>query len=367
MKKIVLKLGTGILSAGHGNIHQARLQHLARGILQARQEGVEVIIVSSGAVGLGMGKLGYKSRPKEMAELRACASIGQCLLMNAWTEALSEVKMIPAQVLLTREDFNQQGRSEKVKETLLALLHHQVVPIVNENDSVSDEEIKFGDNDVLSALLASLSEAEMPLILSTATGLMTHKDAGTLVPFIAEITPSIEQMAQGTNSPTAVGGMITKIEAAKIATKSGCAVFIGSGEQPANLNEIFKGKAVGTFFAPAGLNLVDRKKWLAFFPKACGSLVVNNEAYRAVTEQGDSLLAWGLCTVEGKFKKTDVISISTQDGKIFAQGITRFDSEELLAIKGLQNEEIMALYPGKNQLEVVHRDHLAPTFTPISE
>ena len=285
-------------------------------------------------LGLAWVSWAYKSRPKEMAALRACASIGQCLLMNAWTEALSEVKMIAAQVLLTREDFNQQGRSEKVKETLLALLHHQVVPIVNENDSVSDEEIKFGDNDVLSALLASLSEAEMLVILSTATGLMTHKDAGTLVPFIAEITPSIEQMAQGTNSPTAVGGMITKIEAAKIATKSGCAVFIGSGEQPANLNEIFKGKAVGTFFAPAGLNLVDRKKWLAFFPKACGSLVVNNEAYRAVTEQGDSLLAWGLCTVEGKFKKTDVISISTQDGKIFAQGITRFDSEELLAIKG---------------------------------
>jgi glutamate 5-kinase len=367
MKKIVLKLGTGILSAGHGNIHQARLQNLAQGISTLRKIGVEVIIVSSGAVGLGMGKLGYKTRPDELAELRACASIGQCLLMNAWSKALDEVGMIPGQVLLTREDFNQQSRSEKVKETLLTLLERQVVPIVNENDSVSDEEIKFGDNDVLSALLASLSEADMLVILSTAPGLMTHKDNGKLVPFIAEITPAIEQMAQGTNSPTAVGGMITKIDAAKVATKSGCAVFIGSGEQPANLTEIFEGKAIGTFFPPSGLNLKDRKRWLAFFPKPQGSLIVSHACYKNIIEKGSSLLASGLCLVEGPFDKNDVVSIKTEGGQAFAQGVSRFNSTELKSLQGLSKEESMALSESDKQTEIINCDHLAPTSCSIAE
>ena len=367
MKKIVLKLGTGILSAGHGNIHQARLQNLAQGISTLRKIGVEVIIVSSGAVGLGMGKLGYKTRPDELAELRACASIGQCLLMNAWSKALDEVGMIPGQVLLTREDFNQQSRSEKVKETLLTLLERQVVPIVNENDSVSDEEIKFGDNDVLSALLASLSEADMLVILSTAPGLMTHKDNGKLVPFIAEITPAIEQMAQGTNSPTAVGGMITKIDAAKVATKSGCAVFIGSGEQPANLTEIFEGKAIGTFFPPSGLNLKDRKRWLAFFPKPQGSLIVSHACYKNIIEKGSSLLASGLCLVEGPFDKNDVVSIKTEEGQAFAQGVSRFNSNELKSLQGLSKEESMALSESDKQTEIINCDHLAPTSCSIAE
>ena len=367
MKKIVLKLGTGILSAGHGNIHQARLQNLAQGISTLRKIGVEVIIVSSGAVGLGMGKLGYKTRPDQLAELRACASIGQCLLMNAWSKALDEVGMIPGQVLLTREDFNQQSRSEKVKETLLTLLERQVVPIVNENDSVSDEEIKFGDNDVLSALLASLSEADMLVILSTAPGLMTHKDNGKLVPFIAEITPAIEQMAQGTNSPTAVGGMITKIDAAKVATKSGCAVFIGSGEQPANLTEIFEGKAIGTFFPPSGLNLKDRKRWLAFFPKPQGSLIVSHACYKNIIEKGSSLLASELCLVEGPFDKNDVVSIKTEGGQAFAQGVSRFNSTELKSLQGLSKEESIALSESDKQTEIINCDHLAPTSCSIAE
>ena len=362
MKQIVLKLGTGILSAGAGEIHHRRLHHFAQGIVSLREENVQVIVVSSGAVGLGMGKLGLSSRPNDLSILRACASIGQCLLMNAWTEALEKVGLMPAQVLLTRDDFNERSRSKKVRETLDALLSHKVVPIVNENDSVSDEEIKFGDNDVLSALLASLGGAEMLVILSTAMGLMTHHQAGSLIPFIAEITPAIEQMAEGTKSQTAVGGMVTKIDAAKIATKSGCAVFIGSGEQPADLTQIFSGNAVGTFFAPAGLALKDRKKWLAFFPKAKGHLIVDAGAIEAILNQGSSLLASGLHSVEGTFEKSDVISIATQDGKVFAKGITRFNSDELDQIKGLGQDEILKIFPGRKRPEVVHRDHLAPIF-----
>ena len=268
---MVIKLGTGILSAGNGKIHKARLAKLANGIqAECKTQETQVIVVSSGAVGLGMGMLGIDSRPTDLALLRACAAIGQCLLMNAWTEALGKWAWF-CPVLLTRDDFNERVRSQKVQETLEALLAQGVVPIVNENDSVSDEEIKFGDNDVLSALLCSLGKADLLVILSTAKGLMTHPQSGDLVPFVAEITPAIEQMAKGTESPTAVGGMVTKIEAAKIATKSGCAVFIGSGEQPSELSEIINGDATGSFFAPTGLELRERKRWLAFFPKPKGT------------------------------------------------------------------------------------------------
>ncbi len=360
MKKIVIKMGTGILSAGEGKIHTSRLNKLAEGILELRENQAQAILVSSGSVGLGMGKLGLEKRPTELSTLRACASIGQCLLMNAWTKALDSVDLIPAQVLLTRDDFNQRTRSEKVRETLYSLLEKGIIPVINENDSVSDEEIKFGDNDILSALLGSLLKANLLTILSTAKGLMTHPVAGILVPFVAEITPAIEQMAHGTTSPTSVGGMATKIEAAKIATKSGCAVFIGSGEQQANLIEILNGKAEGTFFAPTGLELKDRKKWLAFFPKAKGRLILDRGACEAILTSGGSLLASGLIEIEGNFEKAEVVTLSDQEGQTIARGISRFSSSELKRILGKTNSEVLALFPGKNRPEVVHRDHLAP-------
>ena len=247
-RTIIIKLGTGILSAGSGEIHQARLNFIANGIKFLQKEDTDTIVVSSGAVGLGMGKLGLTKRPLDLSELRACAAIGQCCLMNAWTDAFKKVGLLPGQVLLTRQDFSDNQRSQKVRETLESLICNGVVPIVNENDSVSDEEIKFGDNDILSALLSSLTGSQLLIILSTARGLMTHPQAGELIPFVAEITPAIEEMAKGTTSATAVGGMSTKIEAAKIATKSGCAVFIGSGENSPDLARILSNQAEGTFF-----------------------------------------------------------------------------------------------------------------------
>lgn len=363
MRKIVIKLGTGILSAGEGRIHLDRMVQLAEGIRELKTTEIETILVSSGSVGLGMGKLGIEERPKELALLRACASVGQCLLMNAWSEALESVGLIASQVLLTREDFKSRDRSIKVQETVASLLERGIVPIVNENDSVSDEEIKFGDNDVLSALLASLSRAELLVILSTAKGLMTHPDAGQLIPFVAEITPSIDQMAQGTTSPTAVGGMTTKITAAKIATKSSCAVFIGSGENPQHLMGIVNGQAEGTFFAPSGLELNERKKWLAFFPEPKGSLQIDEGACEAILLNGGSLLARGLTEVKGEFDKAEVVEIINPSGKTIGRGISRFGKDELLLIRGKTNSEVLDAFPGKNRPEVIHRDHLAPLQT----
>jgi glutamate 5-kinase len=358
---IVLKLGTGILSAGSGRIHQERLNAIAEGIQILREkEDTQTIIVSSGAVGLGMGKLGLSERPTELSDLRACAAIGQCCLMNAWTNAFERVGLLPGQVLLTREDFDDNLRSQKVKETLNSLSRNQIIPVVNENDSVSDEEIKFGDNDVLSALLSSLTNAQLLVILSTAKGLMTHPTEGELIPFVAEITPAIEEMAKGTTSVTAVGGMSTKIEAAKIATKSGCAVFIGSGESKTDLSSIITNDAEGTFFPPHGLDLNQRKKWLAFFPKPKGNIHVDDGASVAILDNGGSLLASGITQIDGPFNKADVVSLINLQGETIARGVSRFDSDELLSIKGMNNQEILEKFPGKTRAEVIHRDHLAP-------
>ena len=211
MKRVVIKLGTGLLSAGNGEIRAERISQISFGICKLREQGIEVIVVSSGAVGLGMGKLGLGPRPTDLSLLRSCASIGQSELMHAWRTALEKHDLLAAQILLTREDFNQHGRSVTVCETIETLLQKGVIPVVNENDSITDEELKFGDNDVLSALLASLCRTDLLVILTTARGLMTSMHSGILVPFVSEITEEIEEMAEGTTSSTAVGGMATKV------------------------------------------------------------------------------------------------------------------------------------------------------------
>jgi glutamate 5-kinase len=360
VSRLVVKLGTGVLSPTPGVIEAERLRILGESVRNLRKEGVEVIIVSSGAVGLGMAKLGLSARPSDLSTLRACAAIGQNLLMDVWREALEPLGLIIAQMLLTREDFRSRKSSQNVELTLQRLLEHGAVPIINENDSVSDEEIRFGDNDVLSALLASLCKAEMLAILSTAPGLMTSPEDGDIIPFVSEITPAIEAMAEGTKSATAVGGMVTKIEAAKIATMSGCAVFVGSGTEPDRLPLILKGETTGTFFAPAGLGLNERKKWLAFFPEPSGALILDEGACHAILQEGKSLLAKGLVAFRGVISQSDVVTLENPEGEIIARGICQFSSDELSQIKGKSNDEIHLVFPERTRAEVIHRDHLAP-------
>ena len=360
VSRLVVKLGTGVLSPTPGAIEADRLRILGESVRNLRKEGVEVIIVSSGAVGLGMAKLGLSVRPSDLSTLRACAAIGQNLLMDVWREALEPLDLIIAQMLLTREDFRSRKSSQNVELTLQRLLEQGAIPIINENDSVSDEEIRFGDNDVLSALLASLCKAEMLAILSTAPGLMTSPEDGEIIPFVSEITPAIEAMAEGTKSSTAVGGMVTKIEAAKIATMSGCAVFVGSGTKPDRLPLILKGETTGTFFAPAGLGLNERKTWLAFFPEPTGARILDEGACRAILQEGKSLLAKGLVAFRGVISRSDVVTLENPDGEIIARGICRFNSDELPQVKGKSNDEIHLIFPERTRTEVIHRDHLAP-------
>ena len=356
---VVVKLGTRLLTTGPGEVDLDRLAKMGAVVRRLRDRGIEVVLVSSGAVGLGMGELDLRERPTDPAALRACAAIGQTLLMNLWREAFEPFGIVPAQILLTRDDFRSRASSRNVEATLRNLLDQGVVPVINENDSVSDEEIRFGDNDVLSALLASLCKADLLVMLSTIEGLVDREGARKVIPFVEEITSEIEALAGGSENPTSVGGMVTKLEAAKISTRSGCACFVGSGHDPDILDRVLEGEAVGTFFAPAGLPLKARKQWLAFFPKTQGVLVVDEGARQAVVEEGKSLLPKGLTSFRGDFLRGDVVVIETQGGDVVGQGMVSFSSEELPRVQGRDVSEILADFPDLKRGELVHRDHLA--------
>jgi len=249
-KRVVLKFGTGVLTLGVGQLHEQRIGELCKHIRNWIDADYQAIVVSSGAVGLGMGVLGITERPNEMPTLQACAAIGQSDLVDVWKREMGKNGIKIAQVLLTRENLDSPNRYVGVQNTLEELLSYDVVPVINENDTVSFEEIKFGDNDVLSALVAALVGAEQLIILSTIEGLKTQNGNGELVPIVEEITPEIENMAGGTNSKTAVGGMVSKIQAAKIAAKEGCAVVILDGRDPENLGKLLNGEKTGTYFQP---------------------------------------------------------------------------------------------------------------------
>lgn len=357
-KRVVIKLGTGVLTSGVGQLNAERIAGICTQVAELRKRGIEVIIVSSGAVGLGMGALKLGKRPKVVSKKQACAAIGQSLLMQTWQKGFTPHGITVAQVLLTHEDLRLRARYLGVKETLTQLIDYGTVPIINENDTVSAAEIKFGDNDTLSAMVASLTEASHLFIISTAPGLIDMKGTGLVVPLVERITPEIEAMAGGTVSETAVGGMISKISAAKVATKAGCGVFIASGAEPDIVLRLLAGHAPGTFFVPSGLHMEARKRWLAYFQRPRGVLVVDDNAVRALREQGRSLLAVGLVRTEGRFAAGEVVNISSPNGMVIARGKSSYDSADLPGLAGLKSEAVAALFPQRKHYEVVHRNDL---------
>ena len=357
-RRVVVKLGTGVLTSGIGKLDTARIAAIASEIADLRRRGVEVIVVSSGAVGLGMGALKLARRPKDLSKKQACAAIGQSLLMQTWQAAFAPAGLTVAQVLLTHEDLRTRTRYLGVQECIRQLVAYDTIPVINENDTVSAAEIKFGDNDTLSALVASLMEASHLVILSTAPGLIDMKGTGRILPVVDKITPEIEAMAGGTTSETAVGGMVSKITAAKLATRAGCGVFIASGAEPNILARLFSGSGVGTFFVPIGLPLEARKRWLAYFQRPVGTLMVNPCAVPVLREQGRSLLAVGVTGVRGRFQPGEIVNIADPDGSVFARGKTTFSSEEVTALAGLQGDAVRTLHPTRKRLEIVHRNDL---------
>ena len=358
MKRIVIKLGTGILTTGIGKVDTSRIDAICSQVAEVRKRGIEVLIVSSGAVGMGMGVLDLQTRPSTLAKQQACAAIGQSRLIQCWQTGLDPYDLTAGQILLTHEGLRIRNRYVNAKATIDQLLSYQVIPIINENDSVSAFEIKFGNNDILGAMVASLAEADQLHILSTAPGLIDMDGTGEIVPVVEEITPEIEALAKGTNSPTAVGGMIPKLQAAKLATHAGCETYIADGSEENIILRILDGEPIGTRFAASPAPLVSKKRWLAYFQRPSGSIKIDEGACRALIRDERSLLAAGVTQCEGTFHAGDVIDVLNPNGEPIARGESAFSSHDIQQIARKSATEIEALFPDRKRLEVIHRDAL---------
>ena len=347
VSRIVVKLGTGVLTDSRKLIDPAQLEQLVAQMAAQRKAGREIILVTSGAVGAGMGALGYETRPTDLAEKQACAAVGQSRLMAAYDKLFSAHGLVVAQVLLTHEDLEHHERHLNARNTLVTLLQRGVVPIINENDAVSFTEIKFGDNDKLSALVASLLPADLLVILTTVDGVIENfgKKNAQQLSLVEKINADVEDMAGGTTSVTAVGGMKSKIDAAKIVVRSGIPLVIASGKKKNVLAKILDGADEGTLFVAKPNKLQGRKRWIAFFHHPKGTLVVDDGAKKALREAGKSLLPPGVARCEGEFVAEDVVRICDLNGTEFARGIAKFSAEEIRAKK-------------LARVELVHRDDL---------
>ena len=327
----MVKLGTGILTDARKRPDQVQFAQLVAQIAALRAEDREVVVVSSGAVGAGMGVLGFESRPRELADLQACAAVGQSRLMAMYETLFRHYDLGIAQVLLTHDDLADHARHLNARNTLLTLLKRGVVPIVNENDAVSVTELKFGDNDRLSALVASLLPADLLVILTTADGLIENfgKPDARRIPVVEAIDDTVQAMAGGTTSATAVGGMRTKIDAARIVARAGVPLVVAPGRRFDVLARILAGSDEGTLFVPRPGRLPARKRWIAFYQRAAGRLTVDAGARRALCEEGRSLLWPGVVGVEGEFAAGDVVAVCDANGREIARGLVRWSSTAL--------------------------------------
>jgi glutamate 5-kinase len=345
--RVVVKLGTGVLTDSRKQPDQAQLEQLAAQVAALRKVGREIVLVTSGAVGAGMGALGYEKRPTNLAELQACAAVGQSRLMTIYEKLFAAHDLHVAQVLLTHDDLEHHERHLNARNTLVTLLDRGVIPIINENDAVSFTEIKFGDNDKLSALVASLLPADLLVILTTVDGVIENfgKANPKTISVIEQIDSTVEKLAGGTDNELAVGGMKSKIEAAKIVVRSGIPLVIASGKKKNVLAKILAGENEGTIFVAQPTKLAGRKRWIAFFHHPKGALFVDDGAKKALRESGKSLLPPGVARCEGEFDAGDVVRICDLDGTEFARGIAKFNATEVRGRK-------------LTRVEVVHRDDL---------
>lgn len=354
-KRVVVKIGTGVLTEGVGKLDIKRMQAICKQVADLRDKGFEIAIVSSGAVGLGMGKLGLKARPKQISAVQKCAAVGQGILIDTWAECFKPHNITIAQLLLTKDDVDVHSRHKSLGELFNEILQSGIVPVINENDTVSASElnIKFGDNDVLSALVSSMIKADELVILSTAAGLLDLKGDGKIIKLVEKIDARIKAMAGGTSSATAVGGMITKIRAAEIATNSGCGVYIASGAEADVLTKIFSGDNTGTHFTAAKKSVSSKKRWLAYFGHSRGKIFIDEGAINAIRQKGSSLLLAGVSSVEGNFDEHDLIEVMSAKKEIIARGLAHCGSSEMK-----KNIGKAFLKTDKAQI-AIHRDNLA--------
>ena len=359
---VVVKVGTNVLTGADGRLNVARINKLVDDLVRIQSLGKKVILVSSGAVGAGMGILGLEKRPVEHPKLQAIAAIGQGKLMQTYEEALARYKKYPAQILLTASDLIHRNRYLNARNTFISLFTYGVLPIVNENDTVSVDELNstFGDNDRLAALIANLFMEPLFILLTDVDGLYDGDPAlesSKLIPLVDRWTPDLMTMVAEKRSGRSKGGMSSKLKAAQILTTAGGSVIIANGDDESTLTRIMGGEEVGTAFFPKG-RLLARKRWLGFAAVPKGAVVIDDGAARALLEKGKSLLAVGITGVRGIFDKGDIIAILNLRGEEVARGLTNYNHDELERIHGRSCGDIREILGECPYEEVVHRDNI---------
>ena len=362
IKRVVIKVGSYILASPDHTLNTEMIRNLVSQVAALKDEGMEIIIVSSGAIAAGIRQLGLPSVPQSMPKKQAAAAVGQSILIWEYERNFQEAGHQVAQVLLTHDDLATRRRFLNAKNTLGELLSFGVIPIINENDTVSVDEIKMGDNDLPSATVATMAQAQLLIVVSDVEGLYTGdptRDKGArLLSEVETITPEIEQAAGLPTSDVGSGGMATKVQAAKSAGLMGIPTIIVSGRHPDVIRRALDGDQVGTFFIPNQDRLAARKHWLRYTLKPKGSITVDEGAMQAITKRGKSLLPSGIVKVEGRFEYGDAVSLQGLNGKEIGRGLSNYTLDELRKIQGHHTKDIEALLGYKYYDEVVHRDNL---------
>ncbi|MBI4681795.1 MAG: glutamate 5-kinase [Nitrospirae bacterium] len=361
MKRLVIKIGSNILASPEHGLNTRRLRAIAKDISEVIDRENQAVIVSSGAVAAGLKKLGLKGKPQDIRLKQAAAAIGQSSLMWAYEKCFADFNKKVAQVLLTRDDISNRLRYINAKNTLLTLMSYGVIPLINENDPIAVDEIKFGDNDMLAALTASLVEADMLIILSDVEGLYSKDPAqkgAKIIRQVSEITPEIEKLAGGSGSSVGTGGMFSKILAARQATNHGIPVVIMSGKKSRLLKKLLDGNEPGTYFKPKKQRMSSKQGWIAYGVKSKGVIYLDDGAVKALVTLGRSLLPSGITKIEGDFEVGDYVRCVTKEGRKIAKGLTNYSSKDLEHIKGKKTSEIEKVLGYKYSDEVIHRGNL---------
>lgn len=355
---VVVKIGTSSLTDDGGRVDRAEIRRICRRLADLRLDGHQAVLVTSAAIGVGRFIMGLESRPDDPVTLQALSAVGQGHLMSMYEETLNPLGIVAAQILLTPLDFFERNRYLRVRHTIQRLLEMDVLPIINENDAVADDAIRFGDNDRIAALVAQLIAADLLVLLTDTEGFMTEdprlSPAASLVAEIAQVNQELEAMAGGIGNQDARGGMASKLSAAKIAAWGGVPTVIASNDRRGVLSDAVAGKPVGTLAKPRERHLSARKLWIGFAMRTSGKLFVDEGARRAVVEQGRSLLAVGVKAVEGGFSAGDAVEVAGPDGETFAKGLVSQTADRLEAVIGKRSAEL----GGGSQGELIHRDNM---------
>lgn len=369
-RRIVVKVGTNVLASPGTSLDEERVASISEQIAHLVQDGRQVALVSSGAIGAGMAELGIAERPGSLPELQASASVGQGRLMARYEQCFRRRGLHAGQILLTREDFDSRERYLNACNTIRALFDLGCVPVINENDTISTAEIRFGDNDLLAACVTHLIRAELLVLLTSVPGLYVtepcpaavrcvHEAPAGVADVVERVDEDVARLAYAGTTADGTGGMESKLQAARMATEAGETALIADGAAPDVLLRVMAGERLGTLFLPAQKRLRSRKLWLRFTSRPRGAVVVDDGARRALCEQGRSLLAIGITAVEGEFAEGGVIRVKAADGGEVARGLSNYSSEDVKRIKGLKSDQIESVLGHKFYDEVVHRDNLA--------